>query len=71
MDPPGRESEAEDDFRHALGLNPLVQGAKRGLGIAAMRRGDYRSALALLEQARAEDPAVSVDAEISQCRLRL
>jgi hypothetical protein len=49
---PGREDEAESYFERALVLNLEVAGGKHGMGVVAMRRGNYQRALAWLEEAQ-------------------
>ena len=68
---PGREKEAESYFERALAMNPDVEGGKHGMGIVAMRRGDYRRALTWLAEAQKLEGGPDVDDEINQCKLHI
>jgi len=67
----GREDEAEKCFERALELNPDVIGGKHGMGIIAMRRGDFTRALVWLEQAQESEPSSELSNEINECKLRI
>jgi uncharacterized protein HemY len=41
------------------------------MGVVAMRRGDYKRALAWLQEAQKSEGGVEVADEINECKLRL
>ena len=71
LEKPGAEDEAESYFERAILLNPNVTGGKHGMGVVAMRRGDYKRALTWLEEAQKSEGGMDVAEEINECKLRI
>jgi hypothetical protein len=71
LEKPRAEDEAESYFKRAILLNPEVTGGKHGMGVVAMRRGDYKRALTWLEEAQKSEGGVEVADEINECKLRI